>query len=37
MKYSRRLALKDRRRLYIREVNDKWAEIKLNPVGVRLG
>lgn len=37
MKYARRLARKDRRRLYIREVNDSWAEIKINPVGVRLG
>lgn len=37
MKLSRRLVRKDRRRLYIREVNDTWAEIKLNPVGVRLG
>jgi hypothetical protein len=37
MKYSRRLVRKDRRRLYIREVNDSWAEIRLRPQGVRLG
>jgi hypothetical protein len=37
MKINRRLVRRDRRRLYVLQAGDIYAEINLRPQGVRLG
>lgn len=37
MKWNRRIVRRDRRRLYVLQSGDTYAEIKLRPQGVRLG